>query len=212
MGQTNGWLRLVESNPEHSQWYIDRFRGLADSGADLHGEGRFVDAMVPRGSRILDAGCGFGRVGAYLAAAGHDVVGVDIDPVLIAAAQEQAPKARWILSDLAELDLAAHGVTEGFDVVVCAGNVMTFLAAGTRRSALGRMRAQLRAGGRVVVGFGAGRDYDFAEFLADAADSGLAPEVLLSTWDLRAFAEGAEFLVAVLGPTSFGPEVPAERR
>jgi len=202
MSQTNGWLRLVESNPGHSQWYIDRFKGLADSGADLHGEGRLIDAMVPRGSRVLDAGCGFGRVGSYLSAVGHDVVGVDIDPVLIAAAQEQTPKARWIHSDLAELDLAAHGITDGFDIVVCAGNVMTFLAVETRRPALRRMSAQLRAGGRVVVGFGAGRDYDFAEFLSDAAESGLTPDVLLSTWDLRPFAEGAEFLVAILRPAS----------
>ncbi|GIJ44645.1 hypothetical protein Val02_15310 [Virgisporangium aliadipatigenens] len=198
MSATNGWLRLVESNPGHSQWYIDRFKGLADSGADLHGEGRLIDAMVPRRSRILDAGCGFGRVGAYLAAAGHEVVGVDLDPVLIAAAREQTPGARWIQADLAELDLAAHGVTEGFDIVVCAGNVMTFLAPDTRRAALRRMADQLRDGGRVVVGFGAGREYEFDAFLADAGESGLVPDVLLSTWDLRPFGEGAEFLVAIL--------------
>jgi SAM-dependent methyltransferase len=198
VSETNGWLRLVESNPGHSQWYIDRFKGLAESGADLHGEGRLIDAMVPRGSRILDAGCGFGRVGGYLAAAGHDVVGVDLDPVLVAAAQEQSPHARWIHADLAELDLTAHGITEGFDIVVCAGNVMTFLAPDTRRAALRRMAAHVRDGGRVVVGFGAGRDYEFSAFLADAGESGLVPDVLLSTWDLRPFTDGAEFLVAIL--------------
>ena len=39
------------------------------------------------GMKILDAGCGPGRVGGRLAALGHHVVGVDIDPELIAAAQ-----------------------------------------------------------------------------------------------------------------------------
>lgn len=198
MSETNGWLRLLESDPGHSQWYIDRFKGLAESGADLHGEGRLIDAMVPRGSRILDAGCGFGRVGSYLAAAGHEVVGVDLDPVLIAAAREQTPDARWIQADLAEMDLAAHGITEGFDIVVCAGNVMTFLAPDTRRAALRRMAEQLRDGGRVVVGFGAGRAYEFDAFLGDAGGAGLASDVLLSTWDLRPFGDGAEFLVAIL--------------
>ena len=84
----NLWLQKLAKNPGHSQWYVDRFRKLAADGADLGGEARMIDAMVPRGSRILDAGAGAGRVGGFLAAAGHDVVGVDLDPLLVAAAQE----------------------------------------------------------------------------------------------------------------------------
>ena len=38
------------------------------------------------------------------------------------------PGLTWLVADLAELDLAAMGIDEGFDVVVCAGNVMSFLA------------------------------------------------------------------------------------
>ena len=144
--QRNGWLELVEANPGHSQWYIDRFRSMADAGADLVGEARFVDAMLARGSRVLDAGCGQGRVGGYLAAAGHEVVGVDLDPVLVAAAEGQYPRARWLVGDLAELDLPARGVAEGFDVIVSAGNVLTFLAPATRRDVLRR-----RAGGRAAA-------------------------------------------------------------
>jgi hypothetical protein len=60
----NGWLRMIEQNPGHSSWYIERFRAMAAAGDDLGGEARFVDAMAPRGARILDAGCGPGRVGA----------------------------------------------------------------------------------------------------------------------------------------------------
>ena len=55
-------------------------------GRDLAGEARFVDALAPRAARVLDAGCGPGRVGAFLHALGHTVVGVDVDPVLIVAA------------------------------------------------------------------------------------------------------------------------------
>ncbi|MET0929259.1 MAG: methyltransferase domain-containing protein, partial [Aeromicrobium sp.] len=80
----------------HSQWYVDRFRRLAANGADLAGEARLVDAVTPPGSRILDAGCGPGRVGAELQARGHTVVGVDVDPVLVAAAQEDHPGPRWV--------------------------------------------------------------------------------------------------------------------
>ncbi|MEV0133024.1 class I SAM-dependent methyltransferase [Dactylosporangium sp. NPDC050688] len=171
---------------------------MAASGADLGGEARMIDAMLPRGSRVLDAGCGTGRVGGLIAAAGHDVVGVDLDPLLVAEARQDHPGPRWLVGDLAELDLPAQGIAEGFDVVVCAGNVMTFLAEDTRREVLRRMRAHLRGAGRVVTGFGAGRGYDFDTFLADAETAGLVPDVLLSTWDLRPFTPGADFLVAIL--------------
>ena len=55
------------------------------------------------GKRVLDAGCGPGRVGAHLHEVGHEVVGVDADPVLIAAAEEDHPGPRWLVEDLAEL-------------------------------------------------------------------------------------------------------------
>ena len=63
---------------------------------------------------------------------------------------------------------------------------------------LRRLRAHLAADGRAVTGFGAGRDYEFAEFLDDAAVAGFVPDLLLSTWDLRPLADDSDFLVAVL--------------
>lgn len=156
--------------------------------------------MAPRNAHILDAGCGPGRLGGYLAAAGHRVVGVDVDPTLIAAAEHDHPGPRWLVGDLAELDLPARGITEPFDVIMSAGNVMTFLAASTRVQVLTRLRAHLAGDGRAVIGFGAGRDYAFTEFLDDAATAGLVPDVLLSSWDLRPFTHDSDFLVAVLRP------------
>ena len=189
----NLWLQQIAANPGHSQWYIERFRTMARNGADLGGEARLIDAMVPRGARILDAGCGAGRVGGLLAAAGHVVTGVDLDPELIAAAEQDYPGPTWRVGDLAELELP-----ERFDVIVCAGNVMTFVAPDTRREILRRMRGHLAGNGRVVIGFGAGRGYEFDDFRADAAAAGLADDVLLATWDLRPFGPGSDFLVAVL--------------
>ncbi|OBB67499.1 bifunctional 2-polyprenyl-6-hydroxyphenol methylase/3-demethylubiquinol 3-O-methyltransferase UbiG [Mycobacterium sp. 852014-50255_SCH5639931] len=194
------WMQKVAADPGHSQWYIERFRAMARAGDDLAGEARFVDAMVPRGARILDAGCGPGRLGGYLAAAGHHVVGVDVDPALIEAAEQDHPGPRWLVGDLAELDLPARGIAEPFDAIVSAGNVMTFLAPSTRGRVLGRLRAHLKGDGRAAIGFGAGRDYAFAAFLDDAAAAGFAPDLLLSTWDLRPFTDDSDFLVAVLRP------------
>lgn len=202
----NRWIELTERNPEHSNWYIERFRTMAANGDDLDGEARFIDAMVRRGARILDAGCGPGRVGGYLARVGHDVVGVDIDPILVAAAETNHPGPTWRVADLAELDLPAAGIADPFNVIVCAGNVLTFLDPATRRPVLQRLAAHLQPDGRLVVGFGSGRDYDYDDFFADVEDAGLAADLTLASWDLRPFTAESDFLVALLklDPVSSG--------
>ncbi|MFI7481745.1 class I SAM-dependent methyltransferase [Kocuria sp. M1R5S2] len=198
MVEQSAWMDKVRADPGHSSWYVERFRALAAAGEDVAGEARLVDAMVPRRARVLDAGCGGGRNGGHLHRAGHTVVGVDVDPTLVAAAREDHPGPEWIVGDLAVLDLPARGRAEPFDVVLCAGNVMTFLAPSTRTEVLRRFRRHLAPDGRAVVGFGAGRGYPFPEFLHDAREAGLVPDLLLSTWDLRPFREDSDFLVAVL--------------
>ena len=192
------WAHIIAADPDHSRRYIQRFKMMAAAGHDLEGEARTIDAMVQPGSRILDAGCGPGRHGGALHARGHVVVGVDLDPTLIAAAEEDYPGPTWVVQDLAELDLPAKGIEAGFDAILCAGNVMGFLAPSTRVEVLRRLRDHLAPEGRAVIGFGAGRGYEFDEFFADAASAGLQVELKLSTWDLRPFAPDSGFLVAVL--------------
>jgi SAM-dependent methyltransferase len=198
----NRWIELTERNPDHSTWYVERFRSMAAAGDDLGGEARFVDAMIPRRARVLDAGCGPGRVASHLGHAGHDVVGVDIDPVLIAAAEHDHPGPTWLVADLAELDLPSVGIVDAFDVVVCAGNVLPFLAPDTRKPVLERLAEHLRPDGRIVTGFGSGRDYSFAEFFDDVAQVGLVADLSLASWDLRPFTADSDFLVSVLSPSS----------
>jgi SAM-dependent methyltransferase len=200
MTERSVWTLMTEENPAHSAAYIQRFRDLAQAGHDLVGEARMVDTMLSRGARVLDAGSGTGRIGGFLADAGHEVVGVDGDPVLVAEARREHPGARWLVGDLAELDLPAAGVPEPFHAIVCAGNVMTFLAPSTRQDVLRRMRAHVLPDGRAAIGFGAGRGYAFDEFLTDVREAGWEPDLLLSTWDLRPFTPDADFLVAVLRP------------
>ncbi|MFF5180481.1 class I SAM-dependent methyltransferase [Micromonospora sp. NPDC000316] len=188
----------TETGPEHSQWYIDRFRKLAAEGADLAGEARLVDTLVAPGSRILDAGSGTGRVGAALAERGHNVVGVDADPALVQAAQADYPGAHWLVADLAELDLPALGEAEPFDAAVLAGNVLAFVAVGTEPEVLRRVAAHLRPDGVLAVGFGTERGYPLTAFDADAVAAGLRLEHRFATWDLRPWRDDADFAVTVL--------------
>ncbi|MGW9197229.1 class I SAM-dependent methyltransferase [Micromonospora chersina] len=196
MGKPTRWV--TETKPGHSQWYVDRFRQLAAEGADLAGEARLLDTLVPPGARILDAGCGTGRVAAALAERGHTVVGVDADPVLIDAARADHPGPRFLVADLADLDLAAEGEPEPFDGAVVAGNVMAFVAPGTERAVLTRIAAHIRPDGPVVVGFGTDRGYPLTELDADAVAAGLRLEHRFATWDLRPWHDDAEFAVTVL--------------
>jgi SAM-dependent methyltransferase len=191
------WEAQKRENPGHSAWYIKRFENMRAQGNDLHGEARLIDAMAERGSRILDAGCGPGRLGGELAARGHHLVGVDVDPELIEAARRDHPDVNWLVGDLAELDLPARGIAEAFDLIVCAGNVLTFLAPGTAPEVLARLARHLAPGGRLVTGFGAGRGYELDTFMADAAGAGLATDHKFGTWDLRPFTPSSDFLVAV---------------
>lgn len=182
----------------HSQWYIERFRTMAANGVDLAGEARLVDAMVARSARILDAGCGPGRVGAELAQRGHQVVGVDIDPALIEAAVQDYPGPTWLVADLSELDLAAVGESAPFDAIVVAGNVMTFLGDNTHEAVLANLRRCLKPDGFIIVGFGINRGYPIEQFDRDVAAAGLTLEQRFATWDVRPWRLDCDFAVSVL--------------
>jgi SAM-dependent methyltransferase len=185
----------TETKPGHSEWYVERFRKLAAEGEDLGGEARLIDAMLPPRSRVLDAGCGPGRVGAVLHERGHAVVGVDVDPVLIEAAEADHPGPRWLVADLAELALPDE---EPFDGAVLAGNVMVYLAPETEAEVLRRVGAHVRDDGFVVTGFNVNRELSLDDFDRAVADAGLHLEHRFATWDLRAWHAEADFAVSVL--------------
>src|SRR5205823_3817068 len=49
---------------------------------------------------VLDVGCGPGQVGAYIAARGVGVVGVDLAPEMLAVAQRRTPKLPLAAADM----------------------------------------------------------------------------------------------------------------
>ena len=179
--------------------YAARFDALAASGADVHGEATFVESLVPPGARVLDAGCGTGRVAIRLAERGRATVGVDLDPSMLAVARDRAPGLRWVEADLSSLDLG-----ETFDLVVAAGNVVPLVAEGTEAPTVARLAAHVAAGGLLVAGFGLDREHlppaattlDLTDYDSWCSAAGLVRERRLATWDGEPY-DGGGYAVSV---------------
>jgi SAM-dependent methyltransferase len=183
--------------------YAARFAALAGSGNDMHGEARFCAALVPTGARVLDAGCGTGRVMIRLAELGYDCVGVDLDPSMLAVAQKEAPGLPWIRADLASFDPAAVNMAEDFDLVVAAGNLFPLLAAGTEPAVVTCLATTLRPGGLMVAGFGLDKAHlpvppsiTLPEYDACCAAAGLTFVDRFATWDTDPY-DGGGYAVSV---------------
>jgi SAM-dependent methyltransferase len=189
---------FTDTDDGHSEWYADHFRELVAEGVDIQGEARLIDALIAPGSRVLDAGCGQGRIGAALHDRGHRVVGVDIDEVLLEAARADHPGPDYVRADLTTLDLES---AEVFDAIVCAGNVITFVAPGAEVPTLISMRRHLAPDGVLVVGFQTER-YAVADFDRDLAAAGLVLEHRFATWHLGPWSDDAEFAVSVIRDAS----------
>lgn len=143
---------------------------------------------------MLDAGCGTGRIGRELARRGLDVVGVDLDDVMLATARRKAPEIAWHDADLATVDLGRT-----FECVLMAGNVMIFLTPGTEGAVLANMARHLSPGGLLVAGFQLQRGgLTAAGFDALAADAGIALQDRFATWDRDPWLEGGGYAVSVM--------------
>jgi SAM-dependent methyltransferase len=173
--------------------YDARWRSLAAEGHNIHGEADLVEILLREsgGTRVLDAGCGTGRVAIELARRGFSVVGVDADAGMLAAARVKAPELAWTEANLTDLTALKAGTDAEFDLVILAGNVMIFLEPGSETHVMQQLAAHLVPGGLLVSGFGVQPDrLSLQEYdrLADVA--GLEPVARWATWDREPFAEG----------------------
>ena len=171
--------------------YAARFADLARTGADMHGEASFCAAMLPPDARVLDAGCGTGRVAIRLDELGFSCVGVDVDESMLAVARRAAPQVPWHRADLATLTPADLAGAAGFDLVVMAGNVVPLLAEGTVGRSVAALAALLRPRGLLVAGFGLDPAHlpprcpvtPLEEYDEAASSAGLSLQARYSTWD-----------------------------
>jgi SAM-dependent methyltransferase len=100
--------------------------------------------QVQSGHRLLDVGCGPGRLQAVLTPLGVSMVGVDRSSGLLREAQSAAPSAAWVRADATALPFG-----DGRFDRICAFGVLYHVR--EWRRALEEMRRVARPGGRVVV-------------------------------------------------------------
>lgn len=124
-------------------------RAEAYAASDVHVRGaslaRLLEVAAPRrGERAVDLGCGAGPTGAALAEAGCEVVAVDLDPAMLAAATSRCPALVPLRADA-----AATGLPDGGFDLACARHTLHHHddPDATLREAL----RLLRPGGRFVL-------------------------------------------------------------
>src|SRR5262245_14058202 len=92
----------------------------------------------------LDAACGTGRFAERLATHGHQVIGVDTSPDMLAHARRRVPNGEFHLAALDQLPLADESV----DVIVCA---LALVHVPDLQPVLAEFARVLRSGGDLVI-------------------------------------------------------------
>ena len=155
---------------------------------------RLLEEFLPNveGRRLLDLGCGYGRVSRHFAALGAKVMGIDFSPATIDLAREQTEGDNPQFRIESVFDLAEVGV---YDVVISLGTlVVACRDRGELKDMLRRLRVALAPGGRLLLLEPIHRgplhrvlDMSQREFLAVMREVGLEPERVrhLHFWPMR---------------------------
>jgi SAM-dependent methyltransferase len=145
------WAVLVQPGKRGGRWDVDEFlaTGRADVEETIGWLGQL--GLPTRWERVLDFGCGAGRLSQGLSPYADEVVGVDIAPSMLETARRldrSAGNIRFVLNDAPDLSQFPDG---HFDLVYSA-LVLQHLP----RPAIDRYLAEflrvLRPGGTAVVG------------------------------------------------------------
>lgn len=123
---------------------------LTDDRADLDAAEVVALLGLGRPARVLDAGCGDGRIAVRLAACGHDVVAVDRDPDQLARAA-MAAAARGVALELLEVDLRELSLDPPADAALLWFTTFGFLDDGGNLSVLKSLAGCLEPGAPLLV-------------------------------------------------------------
>ena len=115
----------------------------------------YLELAAAEGGRVLEPGCGTGRVLIPLARAGHQVTGLDASPHMLAVAREKLASAGPAVAArvrLVEADMRSFDLGERFDFAVIAVRSFAYLLARSdQQEALSGVAAHLRPGGLLAL-------------------------------------------------------------
>jgi SAM-dependent methyltransferase len=114
---------------------------------------RFVERHCPTPGRVIDLGCGTGRVAVPLARRGHRVTAVDLSEPMLRVAGEKAAAAGVTLHRLKANVVALDGLRDGvYDAALCLFSTLGMIAgADARGRVVGHAYRLLRPGGVFVL-------------------------------------------------------------
>lgn len=180
--------------------YDARWETMAARGDNVHGEADAVTRLVAshfagRPCRILDAGCGTGRLAVELERRGHTVTAIDLDPDMVDKARLKSASITWMVGDLASVD-----IVERFDIVVMIGNILNFCEPGSQSAIVQNLVRHLDADGLLVCGWSQEKrsdSYHASDFVTDAAAAGADVVDQWKNWDGERF-DGGDYAVVVV--------------
>ncbi len=128
--------------------------------------------------RVLELGCGAGRVTGHLGEIAQSLHGLDLSAAMVAYCRRTYPEATFSQGDLRDLSMFKNS---SYDVVVASFNVLDVLDDGERRSVLEAIVRILAGGGLLVMST---HNRDYAPFirrptqLSTASPRGFAASVV----------------------------------
>ncbi len=179
------WRQEVDLDEYETRW--DR---LEAQGKKVHGEAAFVDRYATK--RILDAGCGIGRVGLELARRGYEVTGVDNDADMLRRARSKESDATWLLADLTTVQFERT-----FDTIVLAGNVLVFVEPVRRHLVVPNLADALDEGGHLICGSSFLPPYDLRGYDDWCHHAGLELIERYGTWERDPYRDDVDYAVSV---------------
>ena len=125
---------------------VDMARNMPFDDADF-----YAGLCERRGGRVLEVGCGNGRILLRLLARGVDAIGIDASGAMLAELRRKALD-RSIDVRVCRMDLRALAFRPGFDVVLCPYSLVTYLTTDPDlERALAEIRRVLVPGGTFVA-------------------------------------------------------------
>jgi cyclopropane fatty-acyl-phospholipid synthase-like methyltransferase len=127
-----------------------------------------IISLIDPSDKVLDLGCGWGRISSFLVGAGYDVTGIDLSENLVEYAVKDAKRNNiwipYIVGSMLDIPSTSHV----FDVVICMWGAFNHLLVPEEQlGALNQMYRVLIPAGKAIIEMGDGGRKKYRDILAN---------------------------------------------